>query len=152
MTLAGPIPFGLCAFIIIYLVTQFVISYRKRQRNNRKNIYDINYEDDENGASEISQPFNACQNINGEMKHFVDPKIVEHEKDLAKQNPVHTSAPSEYKLPEGSVLLPSRKIRYITRKDQFSIAGYQIPNNRKLIVTDENSNRLLSSFSQESSH
>ena len=80
MTISGPFLFGLCAFIIIYLSIQAFPNCKRYFAKRRKNMKAVEYQIDTEGISDISQPYNACQNINGEMCPFVDPKILEHEK------------------------------------------------------------------------
>ena len=149
MTISGPVSLGLCGFIIIYLSIQAFPNCKRYFAKRRKNMKAVEYQIDTEGVSDISQPYNACQNINRKMCPFVDPKILEHEKELHKQPPIEDYPLSEYQLPSTSVLLPDDgKSKYIARKNHFSIVDYQIPNNRpaKIIQQEEDSALQCSSF------
>ena len=68
MSISGPISFGLCLLIIIFLTVQFLPKFKRKLRKPKQSHKSVQYNADSEEIEEVSLPFNACQNINGNME------------------------------------------------------------------------------------
>ena len=85
MSISGPISFGLSLLIIIFLIVQFLPKFKKKLRNSRQHNQAVIYKVDSKEIEEVSLPFNACQNINGNMEPLLQPiPVPERESGIQK--------------------------------------------------------------------
>ena len=93
MSISGPISFGLSLLIIIFLIVQFLPKFKKKLRNSRQHNQAVIYKVDSKEIEEVSLPFNACQNINGNMEPLLQPITVpERESVLSTVTPITPSS------------------------------------------------------------